>query len=442
MSSMASRPAPSEHEDAELPRYSPRPGSPRPDDSWPSPPSARRSLAELAVIVAAVVAAAIATHTTDLLIVIVALVVMVMLHELGHFVTAKWSHMKVTEYFLGFGPRLWSVRKGETEYGIKAIPAGGYVKIIGMSNLDEVDPADEPRTYRQQPFRKRLLVAVAGSAMHGVMAFVLLWVYFSFAGVPSNVVQIQSFAPLAHGADPARAAGLRPGDDLLRVDGKAVTGPNMIIDFIEDHAGVPVTLKVERDGRTRTLTVTPAPVSTTAGRAPQGHIGVYLEEPSVSVNPASTFVHSGAALGTTVTASFSALGQIFSPHGLDQYWRDLTNAKAAAASEHSTTRIQSIYGAVRIGVEGAEAGWGGLVAVLVSINVFVGIVNLVPMLPLDGGHVAVAVYERIRTRRGRPYHADVRKLAPVAYAFLLFLGAIAVSAFYLDITHPLANPFH
>ena len=89
-----------------------------------------------------------------LLVVIVAIVVMVMVHELGHFATAKWSHMKVTEYFVGFGPRLWSIRRGETEYGVKAIPAGGYVKIPGMTNLEEIDPADEPRTYRQQPFRQ------------------------------------------------------------------------------------------------------------------------------------------------------------------------------------------------------------------------------------------------------------------------------------------------
>ena len=130
----------------------------------------RANLARLVVAVIAVVALALVTNTTDLLIVIVALIVMIMLHELGHFVTAKWSGMKVTEYFLGFGPRLWSFRRGETEYGVKALPLGGYVKIIGMSNLEEVPPEDEPRTYRQQPFRKRLLVAVAGSAVHFILA--------------------------------------------------------------------------------------------------------------------------------------------------------------------------------------------------------------------------------------------------------------------------------
>ena len=174
--------------------------------------SPRAELARLVAVVAAVVLACVVTHTTAVLIVVVALVAMIMLHELGHFATAKWSHMKVTEYFLGFGPRLWSFRRGETEYGIKAIPAGGYVKILGMTNAEEVDPADEARTYRRQPFHNRLLVAVAGSAMHGVMAFLLLWGMFTFIGSQrQDMVQIAGFSPLsAHvGPRPAGRAARR-----------------------------------------------------------------------------------------------------------------------------------------------------------------------------------------------------------------------------------------
>ncbi len=109
-----------------------------------------------------------------------------MLHELGHFATAKWSHMKVTEYFVGFGPRLWSIRRGETEYGVKAIPAGGYVKIPGMTNLEEIDPEDEPRTYRRKPFHNRIIVASAGSFMHFVIAFLLAWSAILYFGTPSS----------------------------------------------------------------------------------------------------------------------------------------------------------------------------------------------------------------------------------------------------------------
>src|SRR5208282_2254501 len=114
--------------------------------------------------------------------VVLALVAMVMLHEFGHFATAKWSGMKVTEFFVGFGPRLWSLRRGETEYGIKALPLGGYCRIIGMNNLEEVDPADEPRTYRQAPVWRRLSVALAGSAMHFLIAICLLFTMFFWTG--------------------------------------------------------------------------------------------------------------------------------------------------------------------------------------------------------------------------------------------------------------------
>ncbi|HWD25238.1 MAG TPA: site-2 protease family protein [Acidimicrobiales bacterium] len=128
-------------------------------DSTPLPEAADRppidntpALIRLAVVVVGGVALAYAVHALSVLVVVVALVAMVMLHELGHFTAAKIAGMKVTEYFFGFGPKLWSVRRGETEYGVKAIPAGGYVRIIGMTSLEEVDAADEPRSYRQASF--------------------------------------------------------------------------------------------------------------------------------------------------------------------------------------------------------------------------------------------------------------------------------------------------
>ena len=158
--------------------------------------------------VAVIVALAVVTGYVDLLIVVVSIIVIVMLHELGHFLAAKRGGMKVTEYFVGFGPRLWSFRRGETEYGIKALPLGGYVKIPGMTNLEEVDPADEGRLYRDKPFHSRLLVAVAGSAVHFLLAFVLLWVLLAFVGVPnSSQVQIQGLNPVGGRTSPAAAAG-------------------------------------------------------------------------------------------------------------------------------------------------------------------------------------------------------------------------------------------
>src|SRR3954452_11506958 len=169
----------------------------------------RERLVRLAYFVVVVFILAIVTGFSPFLGVIAALIAIVMLHEFGHFVTAKWSGMKVTEYFFGFGPRLWSIRKGETEYGIKAIPVGGYVKILGMHNLEKVDPADEPRTYRQQSFPRRLSVAVAGSAMHFLLAFLLLVVMWTAVGVPRPTLAIGEISKEKGSESPAQRAGFR-----------------------------------------------------------------------------------------------------------------------------------------------------------------------------------------------------------------------------------------
>jgi membrane-associated protease RseP (regulator of RpoE activity) len=404
------------------------------------PPSPRRSLVRLAVGALAVVLAAMATHTTDLLIVIVAIVIMIMLHELGHFVTAKWSHMKVTEYFLGFGPRLWSIRRGETEYGIKAIPAGGYVKIIGMTNTEEVDPADEARTYREQPFHNRLLVAVAGSAMHAIIAFVLIWaLFFSVGTTASDGGKITAFAPLTHNIDPARDAGLRIGDVVVGVNGRTVGSTDQLINEITASAGRRVTVDVQRDGRPLSIAVTPQDVSSSKS---VGRIGVELSSVNQPVSAVTAVRLAGSGFGHAVVVTGQALGRLFSPSGLTAYVHELTNKTAADRAAQSGDRIQSIYGAVRTADDATQAGIVPLVEVLIALNISLGMLNMLPMLPLDGGHVAIAVYERIRSRRGRKYHADVAKLMPVVYAFVLFLGFIVIGALYLDITHPVVVRFH
>ncbi len=418
-----------------------------PAPSPPGPGSQRAALLRLAAVVAAIVAAAVLAHQLALLIVVASIVLMVMLHELGHFVTAKWSRMKVTEFFLGFGPRLWSVRRGETEYGIKAIPAGGYVKIVGMSSLEEVDPADEPRTYRQQPFHNRLVVAVAGSFMHFLTAFLLLWGALMFIGLPrSSAYTIEGLAPLAHGADPARSAGLQAGDVIVGVGGRPPASESALIDAISSHAGQPVRLTVERGGARRTVVVTPeavqVPRTTGSGTTTEGRIGVEIGPATAVVSPVAAVGTAAVDFGRVVSGSVSGIQQVFSLNGLTSFFSQLGNPKAAAQAARNGTRPESIYGAVRTATQGAQAGPMALIEVLVAIDVFVGLVNLVPMLPLDGGHVVVAVYERIRSRRNRRYVADVAKLMPVAYAFILFLLVFVGSAVFLDITHPIANPFH
>jgi membrane-associated protease RseP (regulator of RpoE activity) len=430
----------------------PGPGGPVGNGVWPTGDDDHKeaadyrepkgSVVQLIAVIAAILALAMLTHSLDLLIVIAAIIAMVMIHELGHFATAKWSHMKVTEYFLGFGPRLWSFRRGETEYGVKVLPLGGYVKIIGMSNTEEVDPADEARTYRQQPFHNRLMVALAGSFMHFVMAFILIWALVVFIGQPQPSTTVTGFSDVSHGIDPARSAGLQLGDDIVSIDGRAVTSLTDLQQTIGSHAGVPLTIVVERGNPARpvTLTVTPARPSGST-KKDDARIGIFIGDKTVPVAPIHALGTAAAGIARVTDGTLSALGSKFSPHGLDSFFSQLGNAKAADAAAKTDSRPVSIVGAVRVATQGAQGGAADLIEVLVTIIIGVGIINLVPMLPLDGGHVLVAVYERIRSRKGKPYHADVTKLTPVASAFVLFLIVFVAAAVFLDIAHPIANPF-
>jgi membrane-associated protease RseP (regulator of RpoE activity) len=400
------------------------------------------SVVQLIAVVAAILAISMLTHSLDLLLVIVALIVMVMIHELGHFATAKWSHMKVTEYFLGFGPRLWSFRRGETEYGVKALPLGGYVKIIGMSNTEDVDPADEARTYRQQPFHNRLMVALAGSFMHFVMAFVLVWSLVALVGQQEPSTSVAGFSAISHGVDPALASGVRVGDRIVSIDGRTVTSFSQMEQIIGNHAGVPLNIVVDRGPSARPVTLTVTPALAPGVAKNKARIGIELGTTAVRTSPVHALGTTADFIGEITSGTIAALGHTFSPHGLTAFFSQLGNTKAADAAAKNGTRPESIYGAVQTATEVAQGGgFFDLGQVLANIIIAVGIINLVPMLPLDGGHVLVAVYERARSRKGKLYHADVTKLAPVASAFVLFLIVFVAAAVYLDIAHPVANPF-
>lgn len=415
-----------------------------------SQPAQRGNLLRLIATIVAIVIIAILAHVTNALVLIVAIVAMVMIHELGHFITAKWSGMKVTEYFLGFGPKLWSIRRGETEYGIKLLPLGGYVKIIGMSNLEEVAPEDEPRAYRNQSFPKRVLVAVAGSAIQLVLALVLFFVYFVGFGVqqPGTVV-VQDLTVFQGVTSPAQVAGMKAGDVIVSVDGKAVHNANQVGDVTRYSVGKDVTIVVERDGVDHTLTVVPinghnvsidGSPAVSSSTKDAGLIGVDLEYPNVTVSPASAVGQSFTGIGDLVKGTALLVWHRFSPGGIANLLDQVSSSKAAQQATNNGTRPVSIYGAVNTATQAARVGWGYALLVFIDIDVAIAMLNLLPMLPLDGGHIAIAVYERIRSRRGRPYHADVAKLTPVVYAFVLVLAVIVISAFYLDIAHPLPSP--
>jgi len=422
------------------------------DGAAPAGKSARRSLLELGLVIAAIIGVAVSTGQVALLVFVACLIVMIMVHELGHFLAAKRGHMKVTEYFLGFGPRLWSFRRGETEYGVKAIPLGGYVKIPGMTNLEEVDPADEARTYREQPFHARLLVAVAGSAMHFLMAFVLLFVLITWIGLPNgDKVAVQHVLTVDGHPGPAQVAGLRTGDVIVSADGRTVKGDSVALaSVLHGHPGQPVALVVDRSGTTRTLVVTPVDLRTVhdpgygkpAGNAPFGIIGVSFEAPVERVGPATGLVRTTSDLARFSWASVVGVAHLFSPGAVVHRFDQVSSAKAATQASANGTRVQSVVGVVQTGTDAVHAGIGALLIILVSINLFIGIFNLFPMLPLDGGHVAIAVYEKVRSlRSGTRYHADVSKLLPYTWALVLFLGVLFATSLLADVLHPAANPF-
>ena len=205
------------------------------------------------MVVAIIVLVALRPSTAVTVAIIVGLVLTIMLHEFGHYVAAKKSGMKVTEFFLGFGPRIWSFRRGETEYGIKAIPAGGYVRIIGMTNLEEVDPEDEPRTYRQATTGKRLITVLAGIIVNLLIALVLVFGILVLHGPEDVSTTIDGVAK----GSPAAIAGLRSGDRIVAIDGSRITDWNQVGRAITPNQGKPITFTVERDGRDEQVTATP-----------------------------------------------------------------------------------------------------------------------------------------------------------------------------------------
>ncbi|HEY2301463.1 MAG TPA: M50 family metallopeptidase [Acidimicrobiales bacterium] len=421
--------------------------TPTPPDGAPARPGSdgqehpRAALVRLALIVVAVFVVATAAGVGKTVAIVAALIVMIMLHEFGHFITAKWADMKVTEYFLGFGPRLWSIRKGETEYGVKALPFGGYVKITGMTNIEEVDPADEARTYRQQSYPRRLSVALAGSTMHFLIALVLLFTLFFVTGRPGSPTnQVGSLYRLSTGPSPAQTAGFRVGDRIVAVDGRRFNNLDQQGDYIRSKPGQQLDVTVERDGRTVDLFPTPADLSkvTVEGAPaeqtptqPQGFIGIGYYVPTLRYGFISSINRTGGLFVDISARTFDALGSLLSAHGVSSYGHMLTNTKAADAP--NAVRFSSPVGIVRVANQAAKTGISDVLTLLILINIFVGIFNLLPLLPLDGGHVAIATYEAVRSRKGRRYHVDVTKLMPVTYAVFLLLVFIGGSALFLDV---------
>jgi membrane-associated protease RseP (regulator of RpoE activity) len=432
----------------------------RTDDEAPAAPvvSRRRSLLGLISIVALLIIGVVSGFGWTVL-AIVSLLTVVLLHEAGHFITAKLTGMKATEFFVGFGPRVWSFRRGETEYGLKALPLGGYVRIIGFTATEEVAPADEPRSYMNQAFWKRIVVSAAGSAVHFTLAIVLAFgLVWSLGQTRVDGLTIGSVATFA-GGSPASAAGLASGDTITSIDGHVVRSVDAAIATLHHSVGEPLAITYRTstgvihhavvtpvDGTTAILDghpyLTAAQAAAAGGAGVIGVGGVIAATVHQSVSPWFAAKRSLSTVWELTTRTTSGLLQRFSPSGLAQLAHLDLHPSTASTPTALASRPTSIVGMVHIASDAVAQGITPFLELLIVINVAIGLLNLLPMLPLDGGHIAIAVYERIRTRRGQAhYRADISKLMPVVYTFLVLLGFLVLSSVYLDITHPIPNPF-
>lgn len=363
---------------------------------------------------------------------VVGLLISIFLHECGHFFTARRSGMKVTQFFMGMGPKLWSTRRGEVEYGVRALPIGAFVRIIGMNNLDETAPEDEPRAYRNKSYPRRMLTICAGSIMHMIIAIVLIFGVYSTYGKSEASKQI-GFSEVAKdsGAD---KAGVVAGDHLVSINGKVPADDIDVGTIIRSYKpGDTVVLTVERDGRILdlmpTLGTNPSDDPDLAGSAYLGVSSGFVTH-FVHQSLGASFVHSFSDLGRVAWDSVGGVVKVLNPvniyHHLD------------GSNKDQSTQPVTVYGISKLSSKiGDETGLAGILLTLAGINVFIGLLNMVPLLPFDGGHAAVATYERIRSRKGKPYQADVGKMVPVAMAVMTFLVFVLFAGLYLDITNPI-----
>ena len=385
---------------------------------------------------------------------LVALLFSVMLHESGHFVMAKKFGMKATRYFVGFGPTLWSTQRGETEYGIKAVPLGGFVKIIGMHSLDDVDdPADEPRSFRRQPAWQRIIVLCAGSFMHFVLAFLLIFGLAVSIGIENdNTTQLGTISPCVAAnvaqlnagtcsasdkASPAKQAGLRVGDQVTAFDGTPVSNWTQLGNAIRRApAGQAATITVKRDGRDVTLHTTLASVSGRSG----SYIGIAPAVVFQVANPIRAVQYAGSEFGQVLAGSARAVAAL--PSALPKLF-------SKDRADTSGGQVTSVIGAAQATGDAvaANVGWQYKVSfvllLIASLNIFVGAFNMLPLLPLDGGHVAAIVWERTRAWFARLRHrpdpglVDMSKLVPVMFSLFVVLAFFSLVVVVADIVNPL-----
>ncbi len=377
----------------------------------------------------------------------------VALHECGHMWTAKAFGMKVRRYYIGFGPKVFSFRRGETEYGLKLLPLGGFCDIAGMTALDEIAPEDLDRAMYRQPTWKRQTVMVGGIAMNVVLGFLFIVLLAVGWGLPTPQTMLGAMSCVAvqnpdktlqecTGDGPAQRAGLRTGDVVTVVNGTPVDTWDEFQRQTQAQTG-PFDYTITRDGQTMNVRVTPQQVQRVVTDPKSGAESTKTVS-AVGVGPRGLNRY---GLLAAIPASVGYTGDLIvqTGHALAQMPSKVVDLwHAVTGGERGLDTPMSVYGASVVGGESAERGnWPVFVSLLAGLNLFLAAFNLVPLLPLDGGHMAVTAYESLRNRvrrsRGLPPGGpvDYLKLMPATYVVLFIGGAYMLLALTADIVNPI-----
>jgi membrane-associated protease RseP (regulator of RpoE activity) len=386
---------------------------------------------------------------------VLALMVAIFLHEGGHFVTAKMFGMKVERFFLGFGPTLWSFRRGETEYGVKALPVGGFCKIAGMSpyesdhNFLEEDrsarrqpgpvapplPPQTPpsRQFRNKPAWQRAIVLAAGSFTHFLVAILLIWVVLVAIGIGTGqaTTTIQNtVATTNSGAEaPAQAAGLRAGDRIVAVDGRRVATFDELRDALTNKGGKQTEITFVRDGQEQSVSLTPATENN------RGFLGFRPTEQTRRSGALAAIPQAVNLFWDNTVAIVKSFGGLVT--GIADRVSAPQPAPGAGGGGGGETGPIGIVGISRLaGQAVANNQWAIFIAILIQLNIVVGVFNLLPLPPMDGGYLAFVGWQVVTKRE-----VDLRKVVPVAALIVGLLVMLTVGLVWLDITNPVPYPF-
>ena len=367
---------------------------------------------------------------------VVALLLSVMVHEFGHFITARRYGMWVSEFFVGFGKRIWSVQRGETEFGIKAIPAGGYCKIEGMSPNDAMPEGEEDRAFYKASSGKKLVVLGAGSFLHFVLGYLLLFILFAGVGTNQVLPIIGEVVPNSA----AQSAGIQAGDEVISINGVEVTTWYKDVEAIRNSQGKELTLGLLRDGQNITVTATPRLTDIDGTeRYVLGIVNITGLKRSGVIESAS---NSFKVTKSFLSESVKSLAKL--PEKIPALW-----GATVRGEERDANGLVGVVGVARVSGEAVGSDkltpmerLATFLLIVASLNIFVGVFNLLPILPLDGGHMAVAIADEIRAfdarLRGRPRPApiDVTVLTPITMVVFVVLACLTLLLLVADVINP------